>query len=142
MQVIKCRQENFETGKEKIIFFQSGLPGFEYLCEFVLVPLEANQIFWWLQSVQQPEIALLVVNPFIFFPDYNVDLPEIIAKEIEIENLEETLVLTTVTILGDDLSKVTTNLVGPIIINTRLSKGKQVILENSSYNIKQPLFKK
>lgn len=139
MQVIENKQENFNKEK-KIIFFQSGLPGFENLSQFVLISLEGNQIFWWLQSVQQPEIALLVVNPFIFFSDYSFDLPEAIAKEIELDKFEEALVLTTVTVTGDDLSKVTTNLVGPVIINTKSGKGKQVILEDSSYNIKQPLF--
>jgi flagellar assembly factor FliW len=127
------------TIDEKEIFvFPQGLPGFEGHPSYIFLQPEPESPFVLMQSVEDPDIAMVLTNPFVFYPDYDFELSEGILKEMEIESAEEIAVWSTVSVRGG-AKEATLNLLAPIIVNVKNRRGKQVILHGSSYNTKHKL---
>ncbi len=125
---------------DKVINFPKGIPGFENLRRFILLPVKGTEQMLWLHSLEDQTIALLVIDPFIYFKGYEVNISQTDVEELEIKDHAETLVLTTITIPRDNPAGTTANLVAPIVINTRLNKAKQLILTGTPYFTKHRLF--
>ena len=140
VQIKTTRCSSLMVEQEKIIAFPYGIPGFEELKRFILLPEEDIEAFHWLQSVDEPAVAFLVVDPFIFFPDYCFELPDEEIKTLDIQSSEEVLVVNIISIPRDQVAETTANLVGPVVINTKLKQAKQVILTCTSYSTKHLLF--
>lgn len=126
--------------KSDIITFENGIPGFLDEKEFVLIPFTDDGVYEMMQSVQTPELAFIVTNPFYFFHDYEFDLEDNVVEQLEIEKAEDIKVIVILTI-QDPFNNTTANLQAPVIINTKNNKAKQVILNNESYTTKHRLFK-
>lgn len=126
---------------EKIIHFPSGIIGFPELTDFALVHDEEKGIgaIHWLQSVQEPGFAMPVMDPLIVCPDYNPEVDDELLKPVGEIDPEELLVLVTVTVPGD-LTRMSVNLKGPIIINAAEKKACQVIIEGERYIVKFPIY--
>lgn len=121
-----------------IITFKKGIPGFGELKKFILLDLNEYEPFKLLQSLEDDEISLIVTSPYEFFNDYEIKLSEETTKNLKIESPEQVLILTTVT-LNSDVKKITTNLQGPLVVNTSNNFGEQIILDNCKYKVKSPL---
>lgn len=130
-----------EIEDEKIIHFPSGIIGFPELTDFALVHDEEKGIgsIHWMQSVQEPAFAMPVMDPLLVQPDYNPEVDDELLKPIGNLNPEETLVMVTVTV-PHDLTKMSVNLKGPIVINAAEKKACQVIVEGESYEVKFPIY--
>jgi flagellar assembly factor FliW len=139
MTVNTSRFGQIDIAEEKVIVFSGGIPGFEECSRFALITSEDTHPFLWLQSLDAPEIALAVVNPFKLFPDYAPRVPESAIADIGSPDDADVLLLT-VAVIPSDPRSMTTNLVSPLIINAAACKGRQVILEGSEYQIRQPIF--
>ncbi|GGF91513.1 flagellar assembly protein FliW [Paenibacillus abyssi] len=127
-----------EVRSEDIINFPGGMPGFEQLKSFVLIKPEAELPFSYLQSVEEGDIAFLLTDPFIFYANYEFQLNEHVLEELSIEDPADVLVWSIVT-LKEDLQSATLNLLAPVIINTRINTGRQIILQHTSYTTKHAL---
>lgn len=129
-----------EYDEKDIIIFKKEILGFSNKEKFVLVELEDYKPFKLLQSLEDEEVGLILTSPFEFFDDYKVNLPEETLNRLNIDNEEDVLLLTTIT-LSSDPKKITTNLKAPIIINKKANLAEQIIIDDSKYNIKHPLIK-
>lgn len=121
--------------KDKIITFQSGLPGFEDEHKFVLLDIAEDVLFQVLQSVNSPELAFFVINPYLLFDDYSIQLNDHAVETLRIENKKDVVVLTVMT-LKEPFSKSTVNLKAPLIINLANKYGKQYILNDDQYSMR------
>jgi flagellar assembly factor FliW len=130
---------NVSIDKDKIIRFEQGLPGFEVEKEFYILPLEGGADFFVLQSVETPLLAFVMIDPFLYFKDYAVKISDDVKELLEIQDTNEVVIFSLLTI-KEELKSVTANLQGPIVINDRLKRGKQVILVDSDYQTKHELF--
>lgn len=130
-----------EIADEKIIHFPSGIIGFPELIDFALVHDEEKGIgaIHWLQSVQEPAFALPVMDPLLVHPDYNPEVDDELLKPLGELVPDEMLVLVTVTV-PSDLTKMSVNLRGPIIINAAEKKACQVIIDGEDYAVKYPIY--
>ncbi|WP_078594285.1 flagellar assembly protein FliW [Evansella clarkii] len=125
--------------RENIIAFEHGVPSFEEEKEFILLPFsDSPSPFYILQSVNTAGLAFVVMTPFQFFPQYEAKLTDSVIEQLEIEDKNDVAVFVILT-LRDTLEKSTANLSGPIVINSRKQKGKQIVLSDTSYNTKHPL---
>ena len=106
-----------DVDERQKLFFPFGILGFENLKNYVLIDAK-QQPFYWLQSLDVTEIAFVLINPYIFRPDYSVDVPQEELEEIQIEEEDDILVLAIVTI-PENQSNMTANLQGPIVINKK-----------------------
>jgi len=125
--------------EEDILFFKNGLPGFEDLRKFVVFPLKDNDSFSVIHSIEE-DLGIILISPFMVKENYEFKLKENIVEELKIKEPNEVMVYTTVT-LNSNIEKITTNLKAPIVINRFSKLGKQIIIDNESYKIKEPIFK-
>jgi len=121
-----------EVGSEALIEITEGLYGFEHARRFCLIDHNGTGPFRWLQCVDTPELAFVVVNPYDFFANYEVELDDQEADAIELASPEDAVILNLVT-LGTNPTETTANLVGPIVLNAKSRKAKQVVLANPAY---------
>lgn len=130
-----------EYEEKDIINFNKGLPGFENLKKFIVFPLEENQIFNVVHSIEDLSIGIVVISPFDFLDKYELNLKDEAIKRLKIKEEEDVRVLNTITV-NSNKENITTNLRAPIVINIKEKLGEQIILENEEYIIKYPLFRK
>lgn len=126
---------------DKIIDFPNGIVGFPDLVQFTLIHDEekGKDSIRWLQSIQEPAFAMPVMNPLYVCPDYNPEVDDELLKNIGELKAEEMLILVTVTV-PKDLTQMSVNLRGPIVINAAERKATQVIVEGDEYPVKYPIY--
>ena len=139
MQIATTRFGDIDIDENKILHFTQGVPGWESEKRFILISNEETQPFHWLQSVDNAEVALAVVDPFLLFPHYAPAVPEMVCTELAVDEEKDLLVLTVV-VIPQDFENMTTNLGAPVLINARKNLGAQVILENSAYSLRCPIY--
>ncbi len=120
------------------ILFEKGIPGFESYKNFTINKVEENEKFYMIISNEDSNIGFISISPFEIKNDYEIDLNDEFIEELNIKNPEDVLVLCLIT-LGKTLKESTVNLKAPIIINIKNNKGKQLILQDDKYKIKEPL---
>ena len=111
---------------EKIIRFPRGLAGFEEDHEFTLLQLRPEAPLLILQSMSNPQVGLLVADPYSFLSSYPVMLGDAEQSLLEIAEAQEAAILVTVTIPAGKPEDATLNLTGPIVINHKARIGLQV----------------
>ncbi len=125
--------------EQRIIHFPDGLLGFPNQKDFILKQHEHGSSFYWLQSVDLPYMAFVVINPFLGEKNYLAELPP--SDREYFKGVEEgrTLVLSMVTIRPESVPALTMNLVGPVVIDLETKTGKQVVLSTTKYTCRHPL---
>ncbi|MDR1838444.1 MAG: flagellar assembly protein FliW [Treponema sp.] len=117
-----------EVDEKQKINFPQGLLGFDDYKDYVLFDAE-HEPFFWLQSVDDQEIAFILVNPFLFRPDYEVNISNEELAEVGITSPENALIFVIVTIPQDG-GPMTANLQGPLIINKGKMTAMQAVLSD------------
>ncbi|MDR2701528.1 MAG: flagellar assembly protein FliW [Spirochaetaceae bacterium] len=125
-----------EIDERQKVSFPAGLFGFESVKDYVLIDAE-RQPFYWLQSLEAEHIAFITINPFLFRPDYELDIEDDLLKDIGITKAEDALVFSIVTIPPG--GPMTANLQGPLIINRETRIGRQGILSDSRWKTKHDI---
>lgn len=126
--MIKLHTSRFgvlDVNEEKIINFPSGLVGLPSLNRFILIDHKDTPLKW-LQAIDDPEIAFIVVSPSLIIDEYSLDLDKSVKQYIQLDNEDDLAVLVTMRVNGED---VIANFQGPIVINSRAMKGVQVVLD-------------
>ncbi|HHV38353.1 MAG TPA: flagellar assembly protein FliW [Tepidimicrobium sp.] len=140
---MKLNTTNFgeiEIDKEKIFSFPDGLLGFEEDREFVIINNEDPEIpFQWLQSLRNPDLAFVIINPFLVYPNYDIRISKAVRDKLKIED-EKDVAIYSIVVVPEDMEKMTANLLGPIILNIDKKLGKQVILDDDRYSTKHYIF--
>ncbi|PAE25840.1 flagellar assembly protein FliW [Bacillus sp. 7894-2] len=126
-----------EIKKDDIIKFPSGIPGFLEEREFFILPLEGTDLFV-LQSVKTTKVAFIVTDPFVLFPQYEFDLPEEALGKLEIQSAKDVATFSILTV-RDPFQETTANLQAPLVINQTKKLGKQVILNQTTYQTKHKI---
>lgn len=130
---------DLEVPEEKVLHFGDGMPGFSQIRKFAMLELENLKPFSYLQSLEDPPVAFLVVNPFLFCPSYAFELGEMDAASLQAEKLEDVSVFAVATVPGNP-GDATINLMAPVLINEKMRLGRQVILLDSRYSVRHPIF--
>ncbi|HSQ42931.1 MAG TPA: flagellar assembly protein FliW [Fibrobacteraceae bacterium] len=125
-----------EYTDEDIIHFTTGLPGFENLRSFLLTMNPEHEPFVWLSSVENTQIRFLMVNPMLFRPDYAPKMNKEQIADLRIAEKEDLLLFVIVT-LNPNHRLSTVNMAGPVLINIKEKLGKQVILDDGKYSIRE-----
>jgi len=120
------------------IIFEQGIPGFENLKEFFISKPFADSPFYYLQAAQQADICFLLINPFEITKAYEFNLPEPVQEVLEIKELSDVAVFNVVN-AREGLDNATVNLQAPVVINVRGLKGMQVVLNEPTWQLREPL---
>jgi len=131
--------ETVNVSPEQIFAFEPPLGGFEQLRRFALIPDGNDSPVEWLQSVEDPDIALPLLEPFLFEPDFGFELPDRDAEELGMESPEDAFVRCILT-LREVPEDITANLLAPIVFCRRTHLARQVVLQESEYALRRPVF--
>lgn len=126
------------TGDQIIVQLPFGLLGFERVKKYVLLANPQEDPFLWLQMLEGPRKAFLIVSPFLVMPEYQPDIPSDDVAFLELTEPADALVFNICTLRGP--GRATINLKGPLVINRHTMTGKQVIPNNAAqYPLNHPL---
>lgn len=139
MEVRSSRFGMVHVPQNKIVTMERPILGFESLKSFCLIERDEYRPFVWMQSTDNPEVAFVLANPLIFFPDYRI---EVHSKEIAELGVTDTSSVETWAIITipDNPQEMSANLQGPIVLNVENRKAKQLVLVNSDYSVRHELF--
>ena len=126
--------------EKDIIAFEEGIPGFPDERVFVLLGLTDDHSFFVLQSVNTSNLAFIVTSPFLTYPDYEFKVDDEIVQSLGLT--EEHISVFSIVTAKDPFEESTINLQAPLIIDTKKGKGKQIILNQTNYQTRTPLFPK
>ncbi len=138
MQVKTKHFGEIDLDENKVIYFENGICGFEEYKKYtILYDDESGQRpdISWLQSLDEPLLAIPVIDPFMAKPDFYPEVDDELLKSLGNITEDNIVVLVSVTV-PEDVTKITANLKAPFIINSDERKGAQIIVENSDYEIK------
>lgn len=131
MLVIAKNHQNETNESHTSITLSDGLIG---LPEIQTLEIMRNMESWPFITLRSPEpggLQFLAIEPHDFIPDYIIELNDIDTEVLGVERVEDALVLNIVTVHSIEPQFVTTNLIGPVIINRITRKARQVIISNS-----------
>ena len=131
-----------EIDDGKIIHFPAGIIGFPEMTDFALVFDEEKgkeSPIRWLQSLQETNFALPVMDPLLIAKDYNPEVEDDYLIPLGEMTAEDTLVLVTVTV-PKELTKMSVNLQAPIVINAETKKAMQIIVNTDKYPVKYYIY--
>jgi flagellar assembly factor FliW len=138
-ETIKFGQINYK--KSDVIYMVRCLLGFEGYQRFVIVSIVGQEPFKWLQSLDDPTLAFLMIDPLFVKEDYIV---EVNPKDIGLLGAKDTKdieLFVMLTIPEGRPEKMSANLQGPIIINKNNLHGAQLVLGESNYDTRFNIFK-
>lgn len=128
--------------EDKIIEFEKGIMGFEEFKKYTILydnEDEKKGNIMWFQSVEEPALALPVINPLYVKEDYNPDVNEEVLVPLGEFTEDNLCILLTLTVPAD-IKKTTANLKAPLIINADTKKGCQAIVDNQDYEVRYNVY--
>lgn len=130
-----------EINEEYIFNFVEPIIGYEEYSKFALIDYNVASPFKWLQSLENPDLAMPVTIPAYFGIPYEFTIPDEKEAIIEAKEASEILCLNIANVPNGEPQNTTVNLMAPLVINTTNKKAIQLVLSNSNFAIKHRLFK-
>ncbi|PHR29417.1 MAG: flagellar assembly protein FliW [Desulfotalea sp.] len=134
MKKINTRFGEVEYDPDNLLHFPAGLVGLPSLRDFIVMPNKKKGPLFWIQSVDNPDIAFVLTDPTNFFLDYQLSPEESEREILQIKDGDDVFILSVVTVPQDQT--ITLNLAAPILFAPTTNRAIQVIMENSPYSSK------
>ncbi|MBF0498583.1 MAG: flagellar assembly protein FliW [Candidatus Riflebacteria bacterium] len=135
MKFVTTRFGEIDVSNEDIVQFPEGLLGFNEFHRFVILNSQEGSPFRWLQSLDDGNLAFIIIEPLNFLFSYDLDLADSDAAFLGLERAEDAVLYSIVTV-PENVRDMTANLQGPLVINAINRKGRQVISSNATHSIK------
>jgi len=133
MKVKSARFGLLEVPENSMIHIPQGILGFPKSSRYVILEHAENVPVKWLQSADEPEVAFPIADPLIFFPDYFLQVKKEELSGLEIEDIDD-LVIYVILSLRSAPEEMSANLQGPILINTKNRRARQIVLKDGHYH--------
>ena len=122
---------DIEISEEALVVFPSGLVGFPRHTRYAVLDVEGTSDYQWLQSVEEPSLAFVVIDMRTLSSEIRVEIPGEFLSELSIQPDDSVLLLAVVTVPAEAPERASANLRAPLIVNVRTRKAKQLILHES-----------
>jgi flagellar assembly factor FliW len=129
MQIQTSRFGKILIDESELLLMPHGLIGFETCRHWVMVANPGNEDLAWLQSVGLSNVAIPVISPRRYAPDYRVHVSQRDLHILRLHNEDKLFVLTVVSKNGLTL---TTNLKSPILLNGTRKIAAQIVCTNDA----------
>lgn len=139
MNIPTSRFGSVEINEDDLISFPEGLLGFADLDKFVLLDDPNDEIFAWLQSVDEPNIAFPVLEPELFYDNYSISYSQTdlaALKAGENSSLRPFCIIT----IPEDPTQMTANMKAPVVIHIEEKLGRQCVLQDNKLEIRELIF--
>jgi flagellar assembly factor FliW len=138
MKITTEKFGDIEFEESAVITFTEGVLGFADDKRYILMNADESSPFKWLQSIDNTSLAFLLIDPNVFKSDYNANVPDEVKGELEISEKDDYVVFVIVVVRSDP-NQSTANLLGPIILNVKSRRAKQIVLNNPEYTTRYRL---
>jgi flagellar assembly factor FliW len=135
MDIQTTRFATLAIEPDDVLYFPAGLAGLEECRQWVLLADAGNDALGWLQCITRPEVALAVVTPRRFVPDYQVRVARTELAPLDIQQIQDAKVLV---VVSKNEHSITLNLKAPLVINLDRRLGRQVVV-NNDYSVQYEL---
>ena len=136
MKVRTTRFGEVEIDPGRLLVFPHGLLGFARFRTFALLQPDDRGVFYWLQSVEDPELAFVVTDPTAWIPDYSVPIRATDLAGLGLERPEDATIFA---IVNRRDGAITANLQGPIVLNADSRTGIQLVLSDRTWSTRHEL---
>lgn len=139
---IQCRSSRFGTldiDDDSVLTFPSGLLGFPESRRYVMLDHDTEAPFKWLQSLDDPAVAFVIIDPDLLLTDYHIGVSGDVLAELQGSEEDELSTAVILTIPSEDPGRMTANLRGPLLMNQRTKLCKQLVLSDE-FPTRHPLF--
>jgi flagellar assembly factor FliW len=139
-----------EVDDQSTFAVKAGIPGFPGMRRVALLgagvlpgdgPSDdtgagADHAMFWMQDLDDGELAFLCIVPWIAFPEYDIEIDE---RSLGIADGADVQILSLVTTRREDgAAHLTANLRAPLVVDTASRRLQQVILSDSRWPIRAP----
>ncbi|HWB20954.1 MAG TPA: flagellar assembly protein FliW [Phycisphaerales bacterium] len=136
MKVQTTRFGVVELDERRIISFPAGLLGFSSYKRYALLQPDDDAVFFWLQSVDLPDLAFVVTDPSLWIADYQATIRKEQAIELSLDRLEDAQIFVIVNKYDQTL---TANLQGPLVINLTNHSAVQLVLADKKWTTRHEI---
>jgi len=134
MEILTKARGKIDVSEDRLLTIPEGLFGFEKFTKYALVDSDYEP-FLWLQSCENPNLAFLIVDPFIICSEYETDIDDETLSKIQVEKPEDIIIMTIITVPHDG-SAIAANFQGPLVINKKNHKCLQAVLSDNRWSTK------
>lgn len=124
--------------EKDVIHLPEGLVGMPNLRNWLILEMGEEMPMKWFQSLDRGDFGFPVTQPYLFSDDFEIELTAAMVNRLgnkEKDNIA-VLVITTVHPGG---TRVTGNLLAPLIIDTDTRRGLQMTLDDGKYGVRQEI---
>jgi flagellar assembly factor FliW len=140
-KVQTSRFGEIEVPAERVLNLPHGMVGFPRLNRYVILEHRPGSPFHWLQCLDRPDLAFVIMDPLVFDPAYQLALGDNEAKLLQVSDLGHIQVWVVVTIPQGSPEGMTANFKAPLVLNLQNRLAAQIILEDPRWSVRQPLKK-
>lgn len=130
-------EETVSVPEEAVYDVGPGILGFDGLRRYALLP-EKDSPLEWVQAMDDPDIAFAVLDPFLFYPGYSFELADAEVEALGLARPEDARVRVILT-LHESAEGITANLLAPLVLNPRMRRARQVVLQESELPLRFPV---
>lgn len=134
MKIATTRFGTVDVSSADLLVLPQGLIGFPSLTRFAMMDAEQGGVFQWWQAADDPDVALVVLDPLLVVPDYDVRGVDVEWDDLGADGSGVRQVVVIVTASGPSLSAITLNLAAPVLVNRTARHGRQVVLPDARYD--------
>ncbi len=139
MKVETTRFGVLEIDESALITMPGGMLGFENCTRFFFLQHRTGSNFKWFQSVEEPAVAFVVVDPVLYFTDYEVEISDSDAEKLHLTADSEDASVFVILTIANQGKHVSANLAAPIIVNFAEQLAAQVVLQDERYSTQHSL---
>lgn len=122
-----------------LLYLPDGIIGFPEFRRAAVLDHQPGSPFRWLQSVEQPELAFVVIDPLDLVPDYPLEkLKDILNDERKMAR-PENIAAAAITTVPPAPAPITVNLAAPVVFDPESRQGAQIILHNPRFKTRHIL---
>lgn len=136
MNVQTTRFGTVDVDENRIITFPTGLLGFSSFRRFALLQPDDDGVFFWLQSVEAPDLAFVVTDPSLWVEGYEATIRREQMTELGLDRPEDAQVLVIVNKYDRSL---TANLQGPLVVNLTNQRAMQLVLAEKRWTTRHEI---
>lgn len=114
-----------EVSEDKVIYFPEGIPGFREIKRYILMDYKDTPLKW-LQAIDDPDVAFIVIEPNYLLPDYSVKIDKSAEDLLKLKKRDDLAILLIIRVEDE---KIIPNINGPLIINAETKIGMQIVLD-------------
>ncbi|MBI4082019.1 MAG: flagellar assembly protein FliW [Candidatus Lambdaproteobacteria bacterium] len=139
MKVQTTRFGTIDVQEDQVVTLADGMLGFSECTRFTLITDEIGEPFKWMQSLDMPTLAFVVIDPALILPGYHFSVKKEQIRSLDTDDVDELQVYVIVTMAGN-LLDITVNLQGPLVVNKQNRVGLQLVLSDPKFSTRHPLF--